>query len=69
MHRELDGHAACIANPVTHPLGKLQVNAVTGIQVAAALGDTDDRAAVLKLGGRHPVVHEPLEVERGHIGA
>src|ERR671916_2171723 len=40
---------------------------VTGYQVAAALGDTDDRPARAQLLRRDPVIHVALEVERGLV--
>ena len=40
--------------------------AVAGRQVAAGLGDADDRPAAAQLGQRQAEVHVALEVERGH---
>src|SRR3546814_15495212 len=36
---------------------------------SARLRDADDRPPVAKLGRRQPVIHEPFEIQRGHIGA
>ncbi len=45
MDRELHGNAAGVADPFTHPGGELDVDPVAGRQVAARLGDADDRPA------------------------
>jgi hypothetical protein len=37
MHRKFDWHAAGIADPMTHPLGQLQMDAVAWGKIAAGL--------------------------------
>ena len=68
MHRELDGDAARIADAVARALGELQMHPVARRKVGARLGDADDRAALAQLLRRQAVIHEPLEIERGHVG-
>ena len=46
---------------------EFEVMTVAGGEVAAGLGDADDRAARLQLFARHAVVHEALDIERGHV--
>src|SRR5436305_339089 len=48
--------------------GEVAVVAVAGHEVAAGLGDADDRPAGLQLGARQPVIQIALEIERGHAG-
>ena len=45
VDRELDRDAAGVADAVADPLGELEVVAVARRQVAAGLGDADDRLA------------------------
>jgi hypothetical protein len=66
MSRELKRHAARIPNALAHALGKLEVVPVARRQIAAALGDADDRPARLQLAAREAEVQIALEVERGH---
>ena len=39
---------------------------VAGRQVAACLGNSDDRTVTVKLGERQAEIHVPLEVKSGH---
>jgi hypothetical protein len=45
------------------------VDAITGSQVTASLGDPDDRLAGAQLAGSEAVVHETLEIEGGLINS
>ena len=67
VDREFDRDAARIADAVARPLGKVDMDAVAGRKVAAALRDADDRLAAAQLLRRDAVVHEPLQIERGHV--
>ena len=49
VDREFDGDAARLANAFAHALGQHEVMAVAGREVAAGLGDADDRLARLQL--------------------
>ncbi len=69
VDREFDRDAARVADAVAHPARQFEVDAVAGGKIAAGLGDADDRPARAQFLGREPVVHEALEVERGHVGA
>src|SRR3546814_19015038 len=69
MDRKFDRDAARIADAVAHPACEIEVDAVARRQIAARLRDADDRPPVAKLGRRQPVIHEPFEIQRGHIGA
>ncbi|GFM87018.1 hypothetical protein PSCICO_24170 [Pseudomonas cichorii] len=65
---KLHGNATCIPNTSLDPLGEFDVMAVTGCQVAAGLGDADDRAAGLQFIPCQAVVHVAFDIEGGHIG-
>ena len=67
MDREDHGYAARVADAVTDPFREREVDTVARVDVAAGLGDADDRLARAQFLGRDPVVHEALEVERGHV--
>ncbi|MND66908.1 hypothetical protein D3C80_583120 [compost metagenome] len=67
MGRKLDGNAARIADTVPHPLDQFHMDAVAGRQIAAALGDADDRLAGTQLLRRHAIIHEALQIERRHV--
>ncbi|MNT55174.1 hypothetical protein D3C72_1923920 [compost metagenome] len=67
MGRELDRDTAGVANAVAQALGEVEMVAVAGIEVAARLGDADDRLAGAQLFRCRAVVHEALEIERGQI--
>src|SRR3546814_6714417 len=69
MDRKFDRDAARIADAVAHPACEIEVDAVARRQIAARLRDADDRPPVAKLRRRQPVIHEPFEIQRGHIGA
>src|SRR6185312_910715 len=66
MDRELDGNAAGVADAVAHPAREIDVVAVAGREVAAGLGDADDRPATVQLGQGQAEVHVAFEVERRH---
>ena len=53
--------------PVADPLGEHQMVAVAGRQVAAGLGDADDRPARAQLLQAQAEVQIALEIERGHV--
>ena len=59
--------AAGLANALAHALGEHEVVAVAGRQVAAGLGDADDRPARLQLLQAQAEVQVALEIERGHV--
>src|SRR5919107_33088 len=67
--RKLHRDSAGVTNPIAHATRELQMVPVTGHQVAAGLGNTDDRLARAQLLRRNPVVHEALEVDRGLVHA
>ena len=66
MDGKLDGNAAGVADAVAHARGQVEMVAVAGRQVAAGLGDADDRAAAAQFGERQAEVHVALEIERSH---
>ncbi|MNE40995.1 hypothetical protein D3C80_1350430 [compost metagenome] len=68
MDRELHGNAAGIADPGLDPLGQFDVVAVARGQVAAGLGNTDDRTAGLQFVTGQAVVHVALHIQGGHVG-
>src|SRR5690606_25694932 len=67
MDRELDRNAARVADAVAHAPGQVEMDAIARGQIAARLGDADDRLARAQLLRGHPVIHEPLEIERGLV--
>jgi hypothetical protein len=68
MDAELERHPAGVADAVPHALGELQVMPVARNEVAAGLGDADDRPAGLELRAREAVVQVSLQIERRHLG-
>ena len=54
--------------PSLHALGQHQVVPVAGRQIAAGLGDADDRPAPMQFLQGEPEIGVSLEVERGHVG-
>ena len=60
------GNAAGVADAVAHAGRQVEVVAVAGREVAAGLGDADDRPAAVQLGQGQAEVHVALEIERGH---
>ena len=66
MDRELDRDAAGIADAVAHARRQVEVMAVAGREVAAGLGDADDRPAAMQLGQGQAEIHVALEIERRH---
>ena len=69
MHREFQWNAARIANALADPRRQHQVVPIAGRQVGARLRDADDRPVGLQLAHRQPVIHVPLQVQGGHLGA
>ena len=67
MNRKFHADPTRIADAVTHALGQIEVDAVAGRKVAAALCNTDDRAAGAQFVGRDPVIHEAFQIERYHV--
>src|SRR5262249_19133953 len=67
MHGELERNAAGVPNARLDPLGELEVMAVAGHEVAAGLGDADDRPSRLQLLASQTVVQVALQVERRHV--
>jgi hypothetical protein len=67
MGREFDGDATGVANTLTHALGQLDMMAIARHQVAAGLGDADDRPARLHFFQADPIVQVALDIERGHV--
>ncbi len=65
--RKFHADAAGVADTLARPLGQLQVDAIARRDVAAGLGEADDRPARTQFLGRDAIVHEALEIERGHI--
>jgi len=65
---EFHGDAAGIADPGLDPLGQFDVVAVARGEVAAGLGDADDRPPRLQFVAGQAVVHVTLHVQRGHVG-
>ncbi|MDR6355275.1 hypothetical protein Q3H58_001946 [Pseudomonas psychrotolerans] len=68
MHREFHGYATGVADAGLDPLSQLQVMTIAGGEVAAGLGDADDRTTGLEFVAGQAVVHVALDVERGHVG-
>ncbi|MNG02713.1 hypothetical protein D3C84_857540 [compost metagenome] len=68
MDREFHGNAAGIANARLDPLRKFQMVTVARGQVAASLGDANDRAARLQLFTGHAVVHVAFDIQGSHVG-
>ena len=66
VDRKFHRNAAGLADAVFDAGGELQVMAVARHQVAACLGDADDRLARLQLGTRQAVVEKALQIKRGH---
>ena len=62
VHREFHRHAAGIADSFPDAFRQFQVMPVTGRQVAAGLGDSDDRAAALQFPKGPPVILVALEI-------
>ena len=60
--------AARVADAVAHPARQVQVMAVARVQVAARLRDPDDGPTRPQFFGRGAEVHEPLQVQGGHVG-
>src|SRR3954452_3063185 len=69
MDRELHRDPTGVADPVAHARRELQMVPVAGHEVAAGLGDTDDRLARAQFVGRSPIIHKALEVERSLVYA
>ena len=67
VDREFDGDAACIADAIARALRQLHMDAVARGKIAARLRNPDDRLAAAQLLGRDAVIHEPLQIERGHV--
>ena len=68
MAVEFQRDAARLADAFAHALGQHDVMPVAGRQVAAALGDADDRLARLQFLQRQAEGHVAFQVERGHVG-
>ncbi|MNT39060.1 hypothetical protein D3C72_1752780 [compost metagenome] len=68
MYRELHRDAARVPDTRLDALGQRQVMPVAGRQIAAGLGDADDRPPGLQLLPRQAVVKIALDVDRRHIG-
>ncbi len=68
VHREFHGDTARVADTGLDPLGQLQVMTIAGREIAAGLGDADDRPARLEFVTGQAVVHVALDIERGHVG-
>ena len=66
VDREFQRQAAGGGDAVPHPLRQVEVVAVAGGDVAAGLGDADDRLARLQLAPRQAEIEVALGVERGH---
>ena len=66
VDREFQRHAARVADAFLHPDGQIDQMAVARRQVAAGLGDADDRAARLQFLAGQPEIEIALQVERGH---
>ena len=69
MDRELDRYPACIADAIARTLSKVDMDPVAGRQITARLGDADDRLAAAQFLGCDTIIHEPLEIEGGHVHA
>jgi hypothetical protein len=68
VDRKLHRDTPRVADAGLDPLGQFDVMAVAGRQVAAGLGDADDRPAGLQFVPGQAVVHVTLDIERGHVG-
>ena len=68
MDRELDRNAARIADTRLHAVRQEDVDLVAGGEVAAGLGDADDRLAALQLLAGIFLVQVALDIKRGHPG-
>ena len=67
VERELHGDAAGIPDAFLHPLRQLQMHPVARIEIAARLGDADDRPAGPQFGRREAIVHEAFQIDRHHV--
>jgi len=68
MNREFQRNAALIADTLLDPAGQIQVVAVAGGEIAAGLGNADDRTPRLQLLPGYPEIQVALDIERGQIG-
>src|SRR3989344_2184255 len=68
MDGELHGDPARITNAGLDPLRKFQMMTVARRQVAARLGDTNDRTSRLQLFTGHAVVHVAFDIQGSHVG-
>ena len=68
VYRKLHRDATCIANAVLDPLGQFDVMAVAGRQVAAGLGDADNRPPRLQFGAGQALVHVAFHIQCGQVG-
>src|SRR3546814_2541824 len=64
MRRKFDRDAARVADPVAHALGEFEVMAIAGCQIAAGLGDADDRPPRLQFVDAETIVQIAFEIER-----
>lgn len=52
-----------------HALCQFHMHAVARAEIAARLGNADDRLSVAQFLGRDAIIHEPFQIQRGHIHA
>jgi hypothetical protein len=69
MDGEFHRDPACVADTVADAPREIEVDAVARRQIAAGLRDADDRPSRAEFRRGETVVHEPLEIERGHVRA
>src|SRR5262249_37688663 len=67
MHGKLERNAAGIADAVSDTLGELEMMPVAGDEIAACLGDADDRSTGLEFISSNAEIEEPLEIQSGHF--
>src|SRR3546814_11542585 len=67
MRRKFDRDAAGVADSVAHALGEFEMVAIAGCQIAAGLGDTDDRPSRLQFVDAETIVQIAFEIECRHI--
>jgi hypothetical protein len=67
VRAEFERDAAGVANPLAHALGKLEMMAVARREIAAGLGDADDRPARLDLFETDAEIEIALDIERRHV--
>src|SRR3546814_3080523 len=63
MRRKFDRDAAGVADSVAHALGEFEMVAIAGCQIAAGLGDTDDRPSRLQFVDAETIVQIAFEIE------